>query len=214
MVCNEGLQEIGAAAFYKCLSLSYIKFPSTVTVIGPGAFCTCSNLKEIVFNKGLRKIDECAFDHCSSLENNITLPSTVTEINKFAFRNCSVLRHITLNEGLQSIGKSAFRGCQSLESISLPSTIFEIGGEHYVEGVLTINRTFGHCDSLTEVGLNTNIKMIYRRAFSGCDSLQRFTFPSISNRLECIIHCSKDIKNKVNEVRGAIQRKVDVICFC
>lgn len=60
---------------------------------------------------------------------------------------------------------------------------------------------------MTEVGLSKNIYSISSEAFFGCDSLQRFTFPYTTSRLEPIIHCSKDIKNKVEEVRGAIQWK-------
>jgi len=47
------------------------------------------------------------------------------------------------------------------------------------------------------------------RAFSGCHSLERITFPTISNRLSIIIQAGQypSIEAKIDEVRGVIERR-------
>ena len=44
-------------------------------------------------------------------------------------------------------------------------------------------------------------------AFNNCDALERFLFPTISNRLENIIQTSywEGLEDKLNEVRGVVQ---------
>ena len=50
-----------------------------------------------------------------------------------AFRNCKKLREVALNEELQKIGAWSFWACKSLESITLPSTVVEVGdAAHFI----------------------------------------------------------------------------------
>ena len=77
-------------------------------------------------------------------------PSVVeVEDNAFrnwAFRNCNKLRKVIFNERLQKIGDSAFQNCTSLSSITLPSTVIEIG---YC--------AFFRCNNLREVVFNEEL---------------------------------------------------------
>ena len=194
-VFNEGLKKIGAAAFWKCTSLSSVTLPSTVTEIGNDAFSFCNNLREVVFNEGLQKIGSLAFWNCTSLAS-ITLPPTVAEICSCAFHDCNNLREVEFNVGLQKIGNSAFYSCRLLTSITLPSTVTEIGRE-----------AFHDCSNLRVVVLHGVPRKIGSLAFLNCSSFGRFTFPTISTRLDNIFQTGhwEEIENEVNEVRGVVE---------
>ena len=57
-VLNEGLLEIGAAAFHGCTSLQRITLPSTITDLDDSFLRGCTNLSEIQLGDKLQKIDE------------------------------------------------------------------------------------------------------------------------------------------------------------
>ena len=197
VVFHDGMQKIGKLAFARCKSLVSITFPSTVTEIEHGAFQKCKQLKGVVLNNGLRKIGGYAFWACISLES-IKLPSTVTYIGISAFENCRELREVVLNKELQKIGAGAFDSCRSLSSIVLPSTITEI--EH---------GAFNGCNNLRDPVVFHGIpREVGRYAFLNCTSLERFTFPTISARLDHLIQTGhwEEIENEMDEVRGIVER--------
>ena len=89
---------------------------------------------------------------------------------------CSVPNDITrviFKEGLQKIGNYAFRDCTSLKSITLPSTVVEIG-QHAFRG----------CNNLGQVVLNDGLKKIGCAAFAYCHSLQSITIPSTVEEID------------------------------
>ena len=192
---NDGLQKIENGAFCGCQSLSSITFPSTVTAIGGSAFDRCGDLREIVFNDGLKKIGSYAFHYCTSL-SSITFPSTVTEVGISAFEGCNKLREVVFNDGLQKIGKWAFCST-SLSTITIPSTVTAVD-----------NAAFYHCSNLREVVLHGVPREIGKNAFLDCRTLERFTLPTISTRLDTLIQTGHwdDIENEVDEVRGVVGR--------
>ena len=87
---NEGLQTIGASAFYKCTNLGgEISIPSTVTQIGNYAFALCGNFSRIAFNNGTNDLT-IGLSAFSSSESNstideLTIPATITSIGASAF---------------------------------------------------------------------------------------------------------------------------------
>ena len=83
---------------------------------------------------------------------------------------CSVPKDVIsvrIKDGLQTIVVEAFYKCTSLESITLPSTVTEIG-----------DGAFHGCSDLEEVRLNDGLKKIGDGAFSDCTSLECITLPS------------------------------------
>lgn len=163
-----------------CTSLQNITFPSTVKVIGT-AFEDCSNLRHVLFNNGLQKIRQGAFARCISLQS-IELPSTLSEVEEYTFIGCRQLTKAVVKEGIKKIG-------QLVETITLPSTITEIG-----------NQAFSSCRSLRKVELK-GIPKVNQVSFVGCSSLDRFTFPSLSIRLEAIIQAGQiEAENKIDQI--------------
>lgn len=197
VVFNEGLKKIGGYAFYYCTSLLSITIPSTVTEVDRNAFYNCSSLGEVILHDGLQKIGTWSFSECSSL-SSIKLPSTVTEIGNGAFYSCHNLGVVVLNEGLQKIGKYAFCNCYcaSLSSVTIPSSVTEVD-----------IAAFKSCN-LREVVFHGVPREIGNDAFINCTSLERFTFPTISTRLDNLIQTGhwEEIENEVNEVRGVVER--------
>jgi len=195
VVFNEGLQtipglrKIGKLSFSYCNKLECINFPSTLVEIKDYAFKNCRQLKKLVLNEGLHTIGYESFYGCGI--ENINFPSTVTDIGDSAFCVCASLRKVVLNETLQTIRAAAFASCTSLECITFPSTVTEIS-----------ERTFFNCPRLREVGLHEGIQKISIDAF-GCLSLERFTFPNLSTRLNTITRAGqREVEDKIDNIRG------------
>ena len=62
VIIEEGVTEVGKAAFYKCGSLKEVVFPEGLTTIKPGAFYECKKLETVDFPEGLTTIGEHAFE--------------------------------------------------------------------------------------------------------------------------------------------------------
>ena len=93
-----------------------------------------------------------------------------------------------------------------MESVSLPSTLVDIGCSAFMS-----------CTKLREVVCIEGLPKVTNNTFDGCSALERFTFPGISSRLEAIIQAGQvDIQNEVQHIigQGEIKwRKGDKICI-
>ena len=78
VVIPEGVNEIGAAAFYMCRWLNTVVVPENVATIGRQAFHGCTSLK------------------C------ITIPNSVTHIGEWAFYDCKELKEAYIPQTVQS----------------------------------------------------------------------------------------------------------------
>ena len=75
--------------------------------------------------------------------------------------------------------------------------------------------TFEDCHELREIGLHhEGIQKIASNAFGRCTSLERFTFPSLSTRLETITRAGQtEVEDKIDDVRGQIIERRDSDVF-
>ena len=119
VIIEEGVTEVGKAAFYKCGSLKEVVLPEGLTTIKPGAFYECKKLETVVFPEGLTTIGERAFEGCTGLKE-IDLPEGLTLIDSSAFCNCTNLSSVKFPESLNKIGAYAFENCESLTSLTIP----------------------------------------------------------------------------------------------
>jgi len=222
VLLNEGLETIGSWTFLHCTSMESLVLPSSMKEIGEDACYNCTKLKTLVLNEGLVKIGKSAIGRTAV--ETLTLPSTITEIGVGTFSFCDKLKRVVFKEGLESIGAQAFGQCTSLKSLALPSTVRTIG--HYAfsdclkmeqvvlnDGLESFGKcAFHKCTSLERVSLHHSVfRAIKPDAFAGCNSLERLTFPCLSNRLRAISAIGqRDIETKISETDGVELRHGEV----
>lgn len=80
--------QIGAHAFSRCMSMSSISLPNSVTSICTYAFAECESLDEINVPVGVQSIDAYAFAGCVSLRNVIIANNNIW-IDDHAFDGCN-----------------------------------------------------------------------------------------------------------------------------
>ena len=113
---GEGITSIGNNAFAICKSLTSVTIPSNVTSIGNEAFDMCRALTEIKVeegNKAYKSVDGVLFNKAG------------TELILYPISKAGT-RYI-IPEGVTKICYIAFYECKSLESITIPSSVKEIG---------------------------------------------------------------------------------------
>lgn len=195
---NEGLKEIGEAAFQYC-PIASLELPSTLEVIKDeafagnpyqyphiteleipasvrtigSAFSYWKNLETVVLNEGISEINR-SFADCSALET-INFPSSLKTINTYAFSGCGALTTIELNEGLVAIELNAFGGCTGLTEIEIPESVDKFGPA-----------SFYGCSSLEKItfkGIPSEITpQLYdnQKLFGGCASTVDIYWPGDS----------------------------------
>lgn len=153
-------------AFNRCISLTDIIIPDSVTSIGSNAFQYCDSLTSVTIGNSVTSIGVGAFNSCGSL-TSITIPDSVKSIGRLAFMGCHNLTSITLPYGITRIDDFTFNSCSSLTSITIPDSVISIG-----------EQTFYDCKSLTNIVLPNNLESIGDSAFYDCQALTNIVLPN------------------------------------
>ncbi len=125
---NEGLEEIGAYAFYENEKITSLTFPSTLKKIGGHAFYSNgqgTNQLNLSWNEGLEEIGEDAFLG-QYIKGTLSFPSTVKVIGDYSFctpadSHCAITK-VELPASLETFGNGAFFYGVGIESISIPDS--------------------------------------------------------------------------------------------
>jgi len=107
----DGVVEIRANAFYRCVGLTGVILPDTVEIIGERAFLRCTNLEFVQLGNGVKEIREVAFLDCNSkLFTEISIPASIEIIGDDVFYNCKFLLSINVGrpENEIRLGKNWF----------------------------------------------------------------------------------------------------------
>ena len=133
---------------------------------------------------------------------SITLPDSVTSIGDYKFSGCTSLESITIPDSVTNIGYSAFENCTSLESITIPDSVTNIGysafegckklkyndydNAHYLGNkdnpyVVLIN---AFNTDITSCIINSNTKIINKKAFLKCEKLIKITIPGSVKKID------------------------------
>lgn len=115
---------------------------------------------------GYGKMATYSAHHCAPWDNfaskikAIEIQNSVTSIGGFMFGHCTELTSVTIPSSVTEIGVSAFEGCIKLKDIILSDGITEIG-----------NYAFRDCSSLTNITIPSTVTKIASWTFSDCTAL-------------------------------------------
>ena len=174
----DGVESIGAYAFYGCGYLETVVIPGSVKSIDSYAFDNCGMITRIDYSgditgwlniEGLCNLLEDVSSSCElyfsgKKVEELVIPDGVTSIPRYSFSNLTGITSVTIPDSVTSIGDGAFLGCSSLKSVTIGNGATSIG-----------NIAFKGCSSLTEVTIPDSVTSIGSSAFSGCSGLQSLT---------------------------------------
>ena len=112
------IRVIDDEAFDYCKNLKSVSLPNGVQKIGAYAFYLCNELVDINFPKNLKCIEASAFSGCEKLEK-VILPDGLLELSAYAFEDCKGIKEVRLPESLYYLGESAFDKCSEIEKLTI-----------------------------------------------------------------------------------------------
>ena len=89
------------------------------------------------------------------------------KLGHYIFYGCSGLTSLTIPSSVTEIGVDAFNGCWKLTSLTIPSGVTSIGYS-----------AFWGCSGLTSLTIPSSVTEIGNYAFNGCSGLTSLTIPS------------------------------------
>ena len=122
---REGAERIGDYALFYCRVLENLTLPATLRQIGSNGISVCEQLRSLQLPEGLVSIGDSAFASSAALAE-LNIPGTVESIGSQAFLG-TALEKLTLPTSVKSIGAEALAYNQHLQSVTIRSSLTEIG---------------------------------------------------------------------------------------
>ena len=178
------LTTIGEFAFYGT-KLVTVAIPNSVTDMGESIFVDCASLTGVTLpiNGTINSVPQGTFVRCTGLRS-ITIPSNYIEISEDAFIFAG-LKTVTLNEGLQDIGIQAFYRCRFENTLTIPDSVTVLRERAFEQtGPISTGIQFnmiigtGVRDILSHCFYNSNVTNITFKSPSSLDSIGPGTFYS------------------------------------
>lgn len=162
---------------YKFYQDSVFLEKSGITELPALFLAGCEEIKEFTILPQIRKIGQDAFLGCKNL-CSVIFKGEVKCIESCAFKDCSSLKIDTFPDSVTYIGNEVFKNCTSITSFQIPDSI------HQIE-----KKMFQNCTSLKTIYLKNPVR-IKDKAFSGCDSIDKFTTTITELGEECFNGCT------------------------
>ena len=158
---------IGTNAFMNNEKITEVVIEDGVVEIGYAAFCDTKNLKKISLPKSLRNLAGMAFVR-SAIER-IVIPKGIKELSNGVFAGCAMLKQVDLPDGLEIIGDEAFSSTQKLLALFIPKSVKTISENAFVYSIITdLYFEAGTQPSITKVH-HSNFEEICAKMHYTCD---------------------------------------------
>ena len=133
--------------------------------------------------------------------SSVTIPSEVqgkpvVEIGS-AFRNCTYLKSVSIPSSVTEIGSDAFLGCSGLTSITIPNSVTKIE-----------SWAFANCSSLSKVALSSSLRSIGSSAFANDSKLEYI------NLGDNVTSIGSDCFKGCNDLRITTNFLSDTVVYC
>lgn len=192
---DDGVEDIGKWAFYRCSGIVTLNLPSTLTKVQDSGFSKCTSIKTLVLPDNLVEIGSYGFGTLSGL-TSLTLPAKMQTLKSSAFSGCSKLEEINFNSGITTVDGNAFYSC-GIKNLKVPSTLKVITGG-----------AFSRCPNLVSVELAEGVEEIGESAFYECNALASINLPASLTKLgaNALYNCSAltqiEIPATIKEISG------------
>ena len=182
LILPNTLEEIGDDAFDYCGFTGVVTIPASVEWIGYTPFYGCDGIEGFVVDPANEDFD--SRDNCNAI---------IKKYNDELIVGC---KNSTIPDGVVSIAEDAFNRCSGLTSITIPSSVTEIGGwSFWFTGLTSINIPA----SVTYIGTNP---------FGGCAELTEITVESGNTVFDSRNGCNAIIRTSTNELLAGCQNTV------
>ena len=189
----EGVKTIEDSAFLACTNLERVTLANSITYIGNSAFAECLNLGAIRLPNNLKVIEESAF-YRNRLVTEVVIPNTTTYIGDNAFYYCGMLRNLTLGNSVVVIGKDAFKGCSTLFHIVIPDNVQSIKYD-----------AFGECTGTLTITIGSGVRFMQKPGFSACNNATALTVDSENQVFDSRENCNAIIETATNTLLYGIK---------
>ena len=182
LVLPNTLEEIGDDAFVYCGFTGVVNIPASVEWIGYTPFYGCDGIEGFV-------VDPANEDYDSRDNCNAVISSYSNEL-KFGCKNS------TIPNGVESIAEDAFSHIGGLTSITIPSTVTEIGGWSF------------WFTGLTSITIPNAVTYIGTNPFGGCTELEEIVVEDGNPVFDSRNGCNAIIRTSTNELLAGCQNTV------
>ena len=182
LVLPNTLEEIGDDAFVYCGFTGVVNIPASVEWIGYTPFYGCDGIEGFV-------VDPANEDYDSRDNCNAVISSYSNEL-KFGCKNS------TIPDGVESIAEDAFSHIGGLTSITIPSTVTEIGGWSF------------WFTGLTSITIPNAVTYIGTNPFGGCTELEEIVVEDGNPVFDSRNGCNAIIRTSTNELLAGCQNTV------
>ena len=144
-VLSEGVQEIGAYAFYRCWDLADAELSDTLQNVGEYAFAYNSAMETLTLGARTASLGVYSFAWDTKLRT-VNFGRGSGSVGDNAFQGCTALTDLRFNDRLKTVGRYAFRECSALKEIDVPASVISLG-----------DGAFRDCVGLSRVVINGDL---------------------------------------------------------
>ena len=177
------------STFENCTSLKSIKLPDELKKLSSAMFAGCTNLSEITFPKKMESLSGNSLDNTKWLSDRRNENPLVVVGNILMDAKTFSGSSLTIPSNIKTIISDAFNGNKSIVSVTVPSTVTDIGSFVFEDCVNLekavidckenrIDGLFNRCRNLKEVVLPEGLEVIQNYTFGHCESLKSIKLPS------------------------------------